>query len=66
MKKVVLILMLSLFSLTAFAAPWWNGFIWVSSTCVAPSGNFWVYPPAWARPVGEPCRLPSGEYGVVE
>lgn len=66
MKKLLLALMLCFVSLGAIAAPWWNGFMWVSSTCVAPSGNYWVYPASWARPVGEMCRLPDGEFGVVE
>lgn len=65
MKKLILILMLSAVSVTASAA-WWNGFMWISNVCVAPNGEYWIYPIQWARPVGEMCKLPSGQFGVVE
>jgi hypothetical protein len=42
-----------------------NG-VWVSNVCRAPSGMVWVYPVAYAQPVGSSCQIYStGEYGTV-
>lgn len=39
--------------------------LWYSNVCVSTYG-YWIYPPAWARPVGTMCSLPNGTPGVVE
>ncbi len=48
-------------------AAWINAYgIWVSNVCWAPSGAYWIYPVAYAQPVGSMCRIAStGEYGTV-
>lgn len=47
-------------------AAWLVGSVWYSNVCRAPSGAYWVYPPANAQPVGTSCTIPAtGEIGVV-
>jgi hypothetical protein len=48
------------------SAQWLVNGIWVSNMCRAYSGNWFVYPPQNAQPVGTSCLIPpTGEYGVV-
>jgi hypothetical protein len=70
LKKTILIAtaVLAASAITSVAnAAWIDAYgNWVSNVCWAPSGAYWVYPVAYAQPVGSICRIAStGEYGVV-
>ena len=69
LKRTGLMIVAAL-TMTAMAsaadAAWLYNGVWVSNICRAPSGAYWVYPPAAAQPVGTGCQIYStGEYGTV-
>jgi hypothetical protein len=70
LKKTVLIAIavLGTSAITSVANAAWIDVYgnWVSNVCWATSGAYWVYPVAYAQPVGSMCRIAStGEYGRV-
>ena len=62
--RYLIVMLLVLVSNVASATEWYVGNILISNVC---SNAFftWVYPYAWAQPVGTSCRLPNGALGIV-
>ncbi len=67
--RALLVTAIAIVSLSApmiARAAWYSGGVLVSNVCRAPSGAWWIYPPANAQPVGTYCTIPpTGEVGLV-
>jgi hypothetical protein len=74
MKTLITVLTLTAIAASAAGYPsiasaqpeWFANGVWFNNMCRAPSGNWWLYPPQNAQPVGSACAIPpTGEFGVV-